>query len=269
VRNYLFGAILIGLPVAGFVVLPDLPARWLSATVDFAAVKRWQVMGGSGPHKAGLNEEYYELLCPKQRVYSLDLSLEPVTKLRGLPPEYVPTDLQELKKVRTIGIQCVTSATAAALSQLFEAAAQEGVQLAVTSGYRRPEIQQLTRDYWIAAEGEKAAHEVAEPYHSEHQTGTAVDLTGGSVGFRGVQDSFGDTPEGKWLQANAHRFGFTLSYPASTTEYVYEPWHFRFVGASIAAMLHEKGVSFNEYFVEKTVSERGVERILYNNPTLF
>ncbi len=268
-KNYLLGAVLLGLPFAGFVLLPDLPTQWLSAAVDFAAVKRWQSTGGFGLSRNAENKEFYEQLCPKQTVYSLDLSLEPVTKLRGLPPEYVPNDLQELKQVRTIGIQCVTTATATALRGLFEAAAEEGLRLAVTSGFRRPEIQQLTKDYWVAVEGTKALREVAEPYHSEHQTGTAVDLTGASVGFGGVQDSFANTPEGAWLQANAHRFGFTLSYPASTTEYVYEPWHFRFVGVPIATLLHEKGISFNGYFVEKTVSERGVERILYNNPTLF
>ena len=39
---------------------------------------------------------------------------------------------------------------------------------------------------------------------------------------------------GKWLGANAWKYGFILSYPkgkTSLTCYMYEPWHFRYIGA--------------------------------------
>ncbi|HRO24464.1 MAG TPA: D-alanyl-D-alanine carboxypeptidase family protein, partial [Promineifilum sp.] len=61
---------------------------------------------------------------------------------------------------------------------------------------------------------------------------------------------FYKTSEGIWLLENAHKYGFTLSYPFEafeTTGFFYEPWHFRYVGVEMATFLHEQGISLTEH----------------------
>ncbi|HEX2267060.1 MAG TPA: D-alanyl-D-alanine carboxypeptidase family protein, partial [Actinomycetota bacterium] len=56
--------------------------------------------------------------------------------------------------------------------------------------------------------------------------------------------------EGRWMQANAHRFGFVLSYPARRDDvscYGYEPWHFRYFGRAMAKRIHSSGLTPREY----------------------
>ena len=57
---------------------------------------------------------------------------------------------------------------------------------------------------------------------------------------------FDKSPAYSWLNQNAHRFGFTLSYPASNKYYIFEPWHWRFVGVEFATKLHDENKYFNE-----------------------
>ncbi len=80
-----------------------------------------------------------------------------------------------------------------------------------------------------------------------------MDITSREVGFTLTVD-FGATPEGKWLAANAHRFGFIIRYPEGKehiTGYSYEPWHIRYVGAEIAQYLFTHSLTLEEYFQQK------------------
>ncbi len=71
----------------------------------------------------------------------------------------------------------------------------------------------------------------APPGHSEHHTGYAVDIGDGAVPATNLQTNFDNTKAYKWLQANAARFGFELSFPKDNAQGVsYEPWHWRYVG---------------------------------------
>ncbi len=47
-----------------------------------------------------------------------------------------------------------------------------------------------------------------------------------------------------WLVRNAHRYGFTLSYPEDNAYYIFEPWHWRFVGTKLADDLRDENVHF-------------------------
>ena len=65
---------------------------------------------------------------------------------------------------------------------------------------------------------------------------------------------FYQTSEGVWLAANAHRYGFTLSYPRNAfdlTGFYYEPWHFRYVGIELATMLYENGAFLTDYLLSQ------------------
>ena len=86
----------------------------------------------------------------------------------------------------------------------------------------------------------------AKPGYSEHQTGLAFDINS-------IRDSFADTKEGLWLAKNAHIYGFILRYPKgkeSITGYKYEPWHYRYVGVSVAQYIFENQITFEEYYAK-------------------
>ena len=102
------------------------------------------------------------------------------------------------------------------------------------STYRSFEYQTTLYDRYVARDGKKAADTYsARPGYSEHQTGLAFDI--GEVNFEQhfASSSFGETEAGKWVAANAHRFGFVMRYPEGKeqiTGYMHESWHFRYVG---------------------------------------
>jgi len=78
---------------------------------------------------------------------------------------------------------------------------------------------------------------VGPPGYSEHATGYALDFgTRPSRGCRDVDPCFARTAAGRWLLAHATDYGFELSFPAGNAQGVsYEPWHWRWVGTSLAA----------------------------------
>ena len=83
----------------------------------------------------------------------------------------------------------------------------------------------------------------AEQGYSEHQLGTAVDFVTSENGYY-LTTSFENTKTFKWLQENAYKYGFILSYPKGNTYYQYEPWHWRFVGKDLARKLHRDEKTF-------------------------
>ncbi len=176
-----------------------------------------------------------------------------VDKQHSLPADYVPPDLTAIPEdwdAPGYGGQQLRSEAAGALVQMLEAASAAGYETRVRSSYRSYTNQQSTFQYWVNTLGEEQARRVsAEPGHSEHQMGTAVDLSSASVGYDLVE-SFGESAEGQWLVANSYRFGLGLSYPAGkedVTGYAYEPWHFRYVGSSAAQAWFNSGLTLVEY----------------------
>jgi len=93
---------------------------------------------------------------------------------------------------------------------------------------------------------ELAQTTIQRPGASEHQTGLALDVTMSGD----LTKAFADTPAGKWVAANSHRFGFIIRYPQSKTEIthiIYEPWHLRYVGMPHATIMYENNLSLEEY----------------------
>lgn len=82
----------------------------------------------------------------------------------------------------------------------------------------------------------------ADQGYSEHQLGTAVDII--TPGLGGVLDGFDKTNAYQWMLQNAYKYGFILSFPQNNGYYVYEPWHWRFVGVKIATDLHNQNMHF-------------------------
>jgi D-alanyl-D-alanine carboxypeptidase len=133
---------------------------------------------------------------------------------------------------------------------MFTAARNVGVELKITSGYRKPEIQKYLYDFWSDLHGRQPVHEVALPGFSEHQLGTTFDLTDASIQNALVDKRFYTSKGGKWMQANAHLYGFIMSFPEGkelATGYVFEPWHWRYVGTEAATAIYSGKLTFNEF----------------------
>ncbi|WP_237740778.1 M15 family metallopeptidase [Crystallibacter crystallopoietes] len=137
------------------------------------------------------------------------------------------------------------------LSGLFTGAANAGHSIIVVSAYRSYAQQRDLYNYYVRVYGKAYADRIsARPGYSEHQTGLAVDV-GLASGSCGLSACFGDTAAGKWVAANAYKYGFIIRYPKGhegTTGYTYEPWHLRYVGTTLAAEMRTKKIPTMEHY---------------------
>lgn len=139
-----------------------------------------------------------------------------------------------------------------ALVKMFDAAVAEGAgEMQVQSAWRSYDTQVSVYAGWVSSLGQKQADaQSARPGHSEHQTGLSVDIS--PVPLSCALDAcFGATPQGEWLAENAWRFGYLLRYPEDKTPitgFTYEPWHFRFIGATLSTEMHNEGITTLEEF---------------------
>ncbi|WP_102348516.1 M15 family metallopeptidase [Bacillus sp. Marseille-P3661] len=180
-----------------------------------------------------------------------------VNKNYLLPSSYEPTDLVipniPFYFEEDIPKRYIRAEAAQAIEKLFNKAKEDGIPLLAASGYRSFERQSGLFNAKAAVVGvEEANTVVAFPGESEHQTGLAMDVTTSEQNFQ-LEEEFGTTVEGEWLQENAHLFGFIIRYPKGKeliTGYKYEPWHIRYVGLEAATEIFENNLTLEE-FVEK------------------
>ncbi|MEL6440051.1 MAG: M15 family metallopeptidase [Cyanobacteria bacterium J06621_8] len=126
------------------------------------------------------------------------------------------------------------SPAAAKFKQMQAAAQAAGINLVAISAFRDLSAQEQLFFGVKEQRGQdasKRAEVSAPPGYSEHHTGYAVDLGDGNVPATHVEPDFEQTPAFKWLQENALKYSFELSFPPDNPQGVsYEPWHWRFVG---------------------------------------
>ena len=132
---------------------------------------------------------------------------------------------------------------ALALNAMRRAAAADGVDLRLLSGYRSHDLQKNIF-FDVKSERNQTAAERAKvsapPGYSEHSTGYAVDFGDGDDPATNLSQSFENTRAFRWLQDNAAVYHFTLSFPIVNPQGVsYEPWHWRFEGSSEALRAFE------------------------------
>ncbi|WP_042346695.1 M15 family metallopeptidase [Bacillus massiliigorillae] len=192
----------------------------------------------------------------KKVIQNSENTLVLVNKTYYLSDSYIPSDLVRANVHYSFGDEQIEKAllrqeAATALEQMFNGAQAEGIELYAVSGYRSYARQKVLFDAEVQQHGlEKAEEAVAIPGQSEHQTGLTMDISSRSVNLLLTQE-YENTPEGKWLATNAHKYGFILRYPKgkeNITGYKYEPWHFRYVGKEFAKTIYEKGLTLEEYF---------------------
>ena len=139
----------------------------------------------------------------------------------------------------------------AALVNMLEAGKAAGFEYNAFSGFRSYEYQTTLYNRYVNRDGKANADRYsARPGYSEHQTGLAFDI--GEVNRQDLwlTEEFGETPAGQWLMNNAHHYGFILRYPKGKehiTGFMYESWHYRYVGVEHATTIYNANTTLEEY----------------------
>jgi len=196
----------------------------------------------------GLDKPFYSEVYP---VTDPDKLTVMVNKYHQLDSGYVPKDLEVIAPCFNSGELVLRQEARIAFEIMCYTATLEDIELVAISTFRSFDYQNtvyfknMTSEVTLE-EYQKVRDKVsARPGHSEHQTGLAVDIND-------LEQTFEDTPAGKWLAANSYHFGFLLRYPKgkeAITGYDYEPWHFRYLGRRLAAAVYQSSLTYDEYYV--------------------
>ncbi len=128
------------------------------------------------------------------------------------------------------------------LEEMLDEAKQAGYEIKVVSAFRSFDEQKEVKTSHTIVYGSGSNAFSADQGYSEHQLGTTVDLVDPIT--QNLTEQFANTEAYAWLLKNAHKYGFVLSYPLGNQFYIFEPWHWRFVGRSLATDLHEDNKTF-------------------------
>ena len=184
-----------------------------------------------------------ELLKKYSKVYFLNENYVPKTVLQ-IDPQYVTNSKEQYIHANVLPF----------LYALLEDAKKNGIDLKVRWGLRSFLEQYKLKTVDVMIYGSGANKFTADQGYSEHQLGTTVDFI--TSEFNGNSSSFYKTKAYPWLLDNAYKYGFILSYPENNKYYIFEPWHWRFVGIKLAAKLHDE----NKYFYD--LDQRDIDQYL-------
>lgn len=196
----------------------------------------------------GLDKPYYTNTKPAK---NLNTNLILVNKYHYLTKNYVPNNLVPINPDYARSGMSLVKEAKEAFEKLSQDAKQDNMMIFAISSYRSYDYQLNLYNTYVAADGKKAVDTYsARAGFSEHQTGLVVDVYDGITPYT----SFEETKEFKWMQENAHKYGFILRYPkdkVKITGYQYESWHYRYVGKKIAKIIKEANLSLEEYYVKE------------------
>lgn len=173
-----------------------------------------------------------------------------VNKYNYLDQNYIPNNLELINKLYASSNLKLVKEAKEAFELLAENAKKENLNIHAMSTYRSFLYQENLYNNYVKKDGIKLADTYsARPGHSEHQTGLAVDVYNKKISYQ----DFENTNEFKWMQNNAHKYGFILRYPKNKehiTGYMYEPWHYRYIGINEATYIHNYNITFEEYYAK-------------------
>lgn len=184
--------------------------------------------------------------------------LQKYSKVSFLNEHYIPTDLVLIEDKYTYNPENRYWFKRDAynhLKRMLDDARGDGMNIYIISAYRSFYSQAALKEEYTVEYGSGANAFSADQGYSEHQLGTTVDITTSDVGAS--FDGFENSLTYLWLLNNAYKYGFILSYPPNNAYYIFEPWHWRFVGVALATKLRDEGKYFydedqrviNEYLI--------------------
>ena len=188
-----------------------------------------------------------ELLQKYSKVYFLNEHYVP-ERLTEIPVEYLYSDSSPGQMHAQVWPY---------LKALLDEAKAGGVDLYVKSVYRSFDEQKSIKSSFRITYGAGTANQFsADQGYSEHQLGTTADFI--TTGLGGEPEGFEKTSPYLWLQNNAYKYGFVLSYYQGNPYYIFEPWHWRYVGVKLATFLHDQ----NKHFYD--LEQREIDEYLVN-----
>lgn len=191
------------------------------------------VIGSTVGDLKKLAETDEELLNKYSKVYFLNENYTPLNVVT-VSPEYTYSNTRNEQFLREAW---------PFLKDLLDEAKQDGVALYIKSGYRSFDEQKSLKSFYSVTYGEGTANTFsADQGYSEHQLGTTIDFI--TSGLGGKLEGFDKTKAYEWLLDNGYKYGFIVSYPKGNGHYIFEPWHWRFVGIKLATYLHTTKKNF-------------------------
>lgn len=167
-----------------------------------------------------------------------------VNKHFKLDDDFVPDDLVSIDKNYTNGDNLKLNKEA---YEAFKEMYNDNSNIYINTAYRSKEDQMELSNYYKKLYGSNYVTKyIAKPRFSEHETGLAIDIASKH------KNVFVTSKEYKWMLNNAYKYGFILRYSTKyevITGFRNEPWHYRYVGKKISKELHEKDMSYEEYFI--------------------
>jgi D-alanyl-D-alanine carboxypeptidase len=197
---------------------------------------------------------HVEIITEPDEIYVL------LNKNFALPRNWMPDGLTSVGS----GFQMRPEA-AGKFNEMRAAMRDDGLSLVVVSTYRSIARQRNIFNNAAASRGvQRAERSIARPGHSEHHTGLAIDVMHRSAVSPMSRMRFENTAQFAWLVENAHEFGFILRYPQGYSQisgYIFEPWHWRYVGIPIATAMHNRGIVSYEDFYGRYLLQDMRERV--------
>lgn len=222
---WLWGAVVLSLSVLGLIVWQQM--RLPIAQLGRDRVGLSQPTLPASPAIAGLDTTADRLAAPPTPTPSL-----PALLLGHFP--YAQAPASSLAAIVSDGSIKLRQPAATRFVEMVKAANAQGVALRPISGFRSLSEQEHIFFDIKAERGQQVQQRAAvsaPPGYSEHHTGYAIDIGDGANPATDLQQSFQNTASFRWLQRNALRYGFEMSFPRNNSQGVsYEPWHWRFVG---------------------------------------
>lgn len=196
----------------------------------------------------GLDSDYYQNTKIATNLQTPEVL---VNKYHYLEENYIPENLTEVYEGYSKPGMYLVKEAADAYKEMAEAIRKEDMKIRVISSYRSYRYQKNLYERYEKQDGRKKADKYsARPGFSEHQTGLVVDIDNEVLSY----EEFGKTEEFKWMEKNAHKYGFILRYPEKKefiTGYTYEAWHYRYVGKTLAAYIKKHNITLDEYCAMK------------------
>lgn len=203
---------------------------------------------------AYLDKDYYSNDIPlsKDKASKLDVI---VNKYYKLDKDYKPEDLTVINSKFASGTQKLRKEAADKFEEMASDMLKENLKIYAGSTYRSYSYQEGLYNRYVKKDGFKEAETYsARAGYSEHQLGLAVDIVNGKWNYLSEGDK-----EYTWLINNSYKYGFILRYPHESeyiTGYVFEDWHFRYLGIDLATKVHESKLTYDEYIARGMLKEK-------------
>ena len=203
---------------------------------------------------AYLDKDYYSNDIPlsKDEASKLDVI---VNKYYKLDKDYEPEDLTVINSKFASGTQKLRKEAAGKFEEMASDMLKENLKIYAGSTYRSYSYQEGLYNRYVKKDGFKEAETYsARAGYSEHQLGLAVDIVNGKWNYLSEGDK-----EYTWLVNNSYKYGFIIRYPHESeyiTGYVFEDWHFRYLGIDLATKVHESKLTYDEYIARGMLKEK-------------